>query len=463
MALVESIKMKISRTALVVSLCLFSIGGWAQVITAEQNYAGNSPGIAMVQTVFAATVYVNKVEINQDRFDKLVDSVRQLDATGNLLPAEAKLDIVVKSLSNNPNRYFSATTAYFRQNHRIIAAGTGFFVTEDGYLVTNCHIIDRDSSFIRRKFIQTTYQDVTDANIRSLEEAWEMTLTDEQRDLLNNAYSVLYAQVSSMIIFDLNKEIFVQYRANSNGIDLPVRRRPARVVIKGKAMPGKDVAILKIDSVNQMPTLQLSRDSLARIGEPVLVYGYPAPVTSNFYLARETNMEPTLTAGLVSAIKKSIGGWPVIQMDAMITHGSSGSPVCNNRGQVVGLATFGSIDLAASNLASGFNFSIPGYMIRQFLDSVDVVPMASDATRSYNRALDYFYQGYYSKALRRFEVVKRLNPDYPELSVFLDECHRRIDAGADREAVSRHYMFRIFAILLVAGGLFIYYRWRRGE
>ena len=344
------------RWILLASLVLQAGIGRAQVVSAEQNYAANAPGVAMVQTVFAATVYVNKVEINQDRFDKLVDSVRGLDGTGNLLPAEAKLDIVVKALSNNPNRYFSATTAYYRQRHRIIAAGTGFFVTEDGYLITNCHVIDRDSAFIRKKFIQTTYQDVTDANIRSLEDSWQMTLTEEQRDLLNNAYSVIYAQVSSMILFDLDKEIFVQFRINDQGVDVPTRRLPARLIIKGKAMPGKDVAVLKVDSVRQMPTLSISTDSLVRIGEPVLVYGYPEPVTSNFYLSRDASLDPSLTSGVVSAIKKSIGGWPVIQMDAMITHGSSGSPVSNNRGQVIGLATFGSIDQAASNLASGFNF-----------------------------------------------------------------------------------------------------------
>ena len=290
-----------------------------------------------------------------------------------------------------------------------------------------------------------------------------MTLTEEQRDLLNNAYSVIYAQVSSMILFDLDKEIFVQFRINDQGVEVPTRRLPARLIIKGKAMPGKDVAVLKVDSVRQMPTLSISTDSMVRIGEPVLVYGYPEPVTSNFYLSRDASLDPSLTSGVVSAIKKSIGGWPVIQMDAMITHGSSGSPVSNNRGQVIGLATFGSIDQAASNLASGFNFSIPAYMIREFLDSVGVVPAASDATRSYNRALDYFYKGYYNKALRRFEVATRLTPDYPELNHYMDECHTRIDAGKDRDAVGRVYMFRLLAVLLVGGGLFIFYRWRKGD
>lgn len=442
--------------------CLLMTSTYGQIISAEENYARNAAGVVMVQTVFTATVYVNKVVINQHRFERLVDSVKGLDLTGDILSAEAKLDIVVKALSSSPNRYFASTTEYFSQKHRIISSGTGFFVTDDGYIVTNCHIIDRDSAFIRRKFIQSTYQEVTDANIRSLQDSWEMTLNDEQRELLNNAYGVIYSQVSSMVLFDLQKEIFAQYRLD-NGSDIKMARRlPARVVIKGSAMPGKDVAILKIDGVEQMPTLALSKDSLVRIGEPVLVYGYPEPVTSNYYLARETNLEPTLTAGVVSAIKRSIGGWPVIQMDAAITHGSSGSPVCNNRGLVIGLATFGSIDQKAANLASGFNFSLPVYMVRQFMDSVNIEPRMSDATRSYNRGLEYFHKGQYTKALRRFEVVGRLNEHYPELRYYVNECRARIDAGKDREAIARQAMFRMLAVLLVAGGIFIFYRWRKG-
>lgn len=442
---------------------LRSYSGQAQLITPEENYARNAPGVVMVQTVFTATVYVNKVDINKARFERLVDSVKRLDLTGNILSAEAKLDILVRALSRSPNRYFTATPEYFSQNHRIIASGTGFFVTEDGYIVTNSHILDRDSSFIRSRFIQTTYQDVTNAHIRSLEESWEMMLTDEQRDLLNNAYGVIYSQVSSMVLFDLRKEIFVQFRLDRGSDRVYTRRLPANLVIKGAAMPGKDIAILKVENVRQMPTLALSQDSLVRIGEPVLVYGYPEPVTSNFYLARETSLEPSLTAGVVSAIKTSVSGWPVIQMDAVITHGSSGSPVCNNRGQVIGIATFGSIDRKASSLASGFNFSLPAFMIREFLDSAGIKTAMSDATRSFNRGLGYFYNGYYNKAVRRFEVVERLNPHYPELRYYLQSSHARIDAGKDREAISRQSMFRILALLLLGGGLFIFYRWKRGE
>lgn len=449
------------RIILAIALSLIALPVLSQNLSAEQNYAINSPGVAMVHTIFSATVYVSKVEMNEKRFNQLVDSVNRLDTTGSLISAEEKLDIVVRALYNRPLQYFSKSAGYFRQQHRINSSGTGFFITGDGYLITNTHIIDRDSAYIRKNFILSTYKEVTDANIRALQISWDMTLSDEQKSLLNNAYSIIYSQVSSMILFDLSREIYVQYRTDLSSGQFSTRRKSAKVVISGKAMPGKDVALLKVDSVQQMPTLSVSNDSLARIGEQVYVYGYPEPVSSNTYLAKETSSEPTLTAGVVSAVKRSIGGWPVIQTDAVISHGSSGSPVCDKEGQVVGLATFGTLEQQTGNLASGFNFAIPVSIIKQFLDSVKVQSKMSNASKIYNQALSLFFQGYYSKALNKFESVKKLNNSYPGLSYYTAECAKYIDKGEDRETFMQRYAFRVMAILLVLGGLFIFYRWQQ--
>ena len=434
-----------------------------QGISIEQNYAGNSPAVVMVQTVFSATVYVNKLEMNERKFNLLVDSVKRLDTTGTMFSAEEKLDIVVKALYNNPFRFFSATSQYFRQKHRILSSGTGFFITGDGYLVTNAHIIDRDSAFIRRKFTLSTFQEVTDANIRALQESWAMVLNDEQRNLLNNAYSAIFSHVSSMILFDLQREIYVQFRLDDDQDRLVTRRLPARVIIKGRPMPGKDVALLKIDSVEQLPTLRLSKEEIPRIGEQVLVFGYPEPVTANAFLAKETNIEPTLTTGIVSALKRSLGGWPVIQMDAVITHGSSGSPVCNNKGEVIGLATFGSLEQKTGSLASGYNFAIPVSIMKDFLDSVHVKSQMSQSTLAFNRALTFFYGGYYTRSLKRFAGVKRINEEYPQLSYYIDVATKKMSTGEDQDTISRKSVFRIVALALIIGGILIFFRWKWKE
>jgi serine protease Do len=417
----------------------------------------------MVQTVFSATIYVNKVEMNERRFRVLVDSIKRLDTTGTMFSAEEKLDIVVKALYNNPFRFFSGTNEYFRQQHRILSSGTGFFVSGDGYLVTNAHIIDRDSAFIRRKFILSTYQEVTEANIRSLQSSWAMTLTDEQRSLINNAYSLIYSQMSSMILFDLKREIFIQFRTDKVSGNSSTTRVPATLIIKGKPMPGKDVAILKIDKLKELPVLSFSKDSIPRIGEQVLVCGYPEPVTSNTFLARETTIEPTLTAGIISAIKKSVGGWPVIQMDAVISHGSSGSPVCNSKGEVVGLATFGTLEQNTGALANSYNFAIPVSVVNEYLDSARVTARASQASDAYRKGLSYFFTGYYAKAVQEFQKVRKLNANYPQLSYYISTSDKKIVAGEDRGSFLQKSVFRVIAIVLIVGGLIIFYGWQRNK
>jgi S1-C subfamily serine protease len=435
----------------------------AQRISTELNYAINAPGVAKVQTVFSATVYVNKVEINEGRFDQLVDSVRKLDPSGTILSASQKLDIVVKALYRNPFRFFSATTEYLSQQHRIVSEGTGFFITGDGYFITNCHVIDRDSAFIRQRFILSTFQEVTDANIHSLESSWAMTLNEEQRNLLYNSYSLIYSQLSSMILFDLKKEIYVIYRAD-NGGEKPFNiKKPAALVVKGDPMPGKDVAILKLSDVKNLPCLQVCTDSMVRIGQGVLVYGYPEPATSNAFLAPESNSQPTLTAGIVSALKTSIGGWPVIQMDVHISHGSSGSPVCNEEGEVIGLATFGSVEQTTGSLASSYNFAIPLSVINEFIDSAKVRPRISLASSLYNQGLQLFYDEYYNKALQKFDQVQKINSNYPELFYYQSICAAKIEAGKDRESFMQKSFFRIMALILIIGGSYIVYRWQRNR
>jgi len=413
-------------------------------ISAEENYARNRPGVIKVHTEFSANVYVNKVQMNQRRFQLLVDSVKRLDTTGLILKPKEKLDIVLRVLYKSPFRFFSGTTEYLRQDHRIVSSGTGFFISGDGYLVTNCHVIDRDSLYVRKQFILSTFQDVTDANIKALEATWEVDLNEEQRNLLYNTYNVIYSQVSTMFLFDLQKKIYVEYREDRDDTGSSIVTKPARVILKGRPMPGKDIALLKIDSASNLPSLLLSKDPLAQVGSQVYVYGYPGFVANNAFLAPDAFIEPTLTTGIVGGIKKSVGGWPVIQTDATISYGSSGGPVCNHQGEVIGLATFGSLEQATGELVSGFNFAIPVSLVQDYIDSARIKPRMGEVTELFNEGLEMYYKEYYRNALRKFEGAEKLNKSYPLLALYLTNSKNRIGAGADRQSI-------LFKVIIVFG------------
>jgi S1-C subfamily serine protease len=440
-------------------LCLVT-SARAQKLTAVQNYGVNRPGVVMIHTVFSADVYVNNMRLDSRNFNHLLDSLQKIDSSGAIYTPEQKLDIVLTEISIHPNRFFKASLDYIKQPEEITSNGTGFLITGDGYVATNCHLIDRDKAFIRRQFLLSAFQQITEANISAFENAWATRFSEQQRTLLYNTYASVYARLFSMALYDLKKETFVEYSADSaNGSSATVKKL-AHVVVKGQPMPGKDIAILKMDGDSSLPTLKIARDDLPRVGEQLFVYGFPGPVTNNNYVASESAIEPTLTTGIVSALKKSVEGWPLIQMDANINRGSSGGPVCNEKGEVVGLTTFGSLE-NSGGLAAGLNFAIPVSILEEYLDSAEVIANLSQVSQIFAEGIIFYDRGYFSDALQKFRAVKEINNKFPGLTSYIGDAEKRLHQNNERKASMIRNDLLIFGFLLIMALVFLKFLKRR--
>jgi len=412
----------------------------------------------MIRTVFSADVYVNKIQLDSRHFNRLVDSIQQSDSSGIIYTAEQKLDIVLKEINNHPNRFFKASLDYIKEPEEITSSGTGFLVTDDGYVATNCHLIDRDNAFIRRQFFLSAFQQITEANISALENAWATRFSEQQKSILYNTYASVYARLFSMALYDLRKEIYVEYSVDTDNGSTGSLKKVAHVIIKGQPMPGKDVAILKMDGDSTLPTLKIAEDNLPRVGEQLFVYGFPSPVTNNNYVSTESAIEPTLTTGIVSALKKSVSGWPLIQMDANINRGSSGGPVCNERGEVVGLTTFGSIE-NSGGLAAGLNFAIPVSILQEYLDSAGVVAHPSETSLLFGDAIEFYDREFYKDALKKFRQVDELNRHYPGLAFYIKDSERRLHQNDEKRSSMIRVDLVVFGFFLF--GAIILFRYMR--
>jgi serine protease Do len=444
---------------------LFLIAGpWtshAQQLTAVQNYGVNRPGVVMVRTVFSADVYINKMRLDSRHFNHLVDSIRKVDTSGVIYTAEEKLDIVLKEINSHPNLFFKASLDYIKEPEEITSSGTGFLVTTDGYVATNCHLIDRDNAFIRRQFFLSAFQQITDANISALENAWATRFSEQQKAILNNTYASVYARLFSMALYDLKKEIYVEYSVDTDSGRTSSVKKSAQVIIKGQPMPGKDIAILKMDGDSTLPTLTIALDELPKVGEQLFVYGFPSPVTNNNYVATESAIEPTLTTGIVSALKNSVGGWPLIQMDANINRGSSGGPVCDERGEVVGLTTFGSIE-NSGGLAAGLNFAIPVSILQEYLDSAGVAAIPSETSLVFADAVILYDRQSYRDALSKFKKVNELNKHFPGLSYYIKDTEKRLLQNDEKKASMIRVDLLAFGLLLFGAILLFRYLRKKG-
>jgi len=120
--------------------------------------------------------------------------------------------------------------------------------------------------------------------------------------------------------------------------------------------PLTDIAVLKVDGT-ALPTAPLGKSTDLMIGEWVVAVGNPFA-----YLLGNT--EPTVTAGVVSAVGRNLlpsqgqSGIYVgmIQTDAPINPGNSGGPLANAVGEVVGV---NSSIFTSSGGSVGIGFAIP--------------------------------------------------------------------------------------------------------
>ena len=136
------------------------------------------------------------------------------------------------------------------------------------------------------------------------------------------------------------------------------------------------VKLLAADIVNDLALLQVpgeTKDFAAlppdsyklRQGEDIVVYGYPL----NAVLSSGGN----LTQGVVSALTGVGNNTNQIQITAPIQPGSSGSPVINKKGQVVGVVSMklsdSKIAKATGSVPQNVSFAINTQTVRAFLDA----------------------------------------------------------------------------------------------
>lgn len=429
--------------------------------TAHFQYSAVRPAVVYIKTTVAAEVNVPGVHINSNRLNQLLDSIQQLKADSIFLTPAQQLDIVLRSFEKQPARYFSNDFRYFRHQEKVVASGSGVLISPDGFILTNCHVVDEGEDYIRRRFILSAFETITQSHINAMQSAWAIKFTDDQRLQLNRTFANVYSSLVPIEFEKMDKKIeVVLSRENQSGIPF-AQRFDARIVRKGQAMPGKDIALLKIDDGNTLPMIPIAAETETGVGEAVFVYGYPVPVVQNEYLSESSQFDPTLTRGVVSAWKKTRNGWPVLQMDAAINHGNSGGPVCNEAGELIGITTFGSLDDNARALAPGMNFAIPSFVIREFLPD-NFHPVPASVNQLFLKGLAYERKGWFRQAMKCYQDVRNQQVPVPGLSNHLRDCAAAISDGKDREPSIGLFYF-VTVILATLFGVIVFFQLRKSK
>lgn len=115
----------------------------------------------------------------------------------------------------------------------------------------------------------------------------------------------------------------------------------------------QDIAVLIVNDV-EFPVLTIADSENIRTGDDVYAIGAPK------------SMAYTLTKGVISAKERKIGQHTYIQTDAPINEGSSGGPLLNSRGEVLGMNTLKMTD------SEGLGLAIPANSICEYLTNLEI-------------------------------------------------------------------------------------------
>lgn len=129
----------------------------------------------------------------------------------------------------------------------------------------------------------------------------------------------------------------------------------ARVVTVSKK-PRIDLAILQV-SVNYLPGVTFKNSNTVQAGQQIAVIGSPK------------RLQNSITNGLVSQLR-NVDDVTFFQISAPISPSSSGSPVFNEDGHVVGIA----ISSLEEENVQNINFALPSNYLLQMMSEAKITP-----------------------------------------------------------------------------------------
>jgi len=172
---------------------------------------------------------------------------------------------------------------------------------------------------------------------------------------------------------------------------------------------------VNIQDANIIP-LKLSA-AIPAEGEDVIVIGNPL------------GLESSVSTGIVSAVRDIPAFGKILQITAPVSPGSSGSPVLNTKGEVIGVATF------IATKGQNINFAVPSEKILALKETA-ITPLLkeyasatadeNDSEKLYYKGLIELWQENWSTALVYFQKATAENPQSAEAWFYVGYCYDKL-------------------------------------
>jgi S1-C subfamily serine protease len=412
------------------------------------------PAVFMVQVNLDGTVDIPTPEMNT-AVDDLGDYLGERIASGELTQGEARKQMYLEVLRNWTD-YIVYAEPYRTVEVSLSWMGTGWFITPDGYAITNVHVADPPSEELASMIAWAALDDLLDQDMATYLGDWSddivNTLTNDELESTQNMLMSFY--MDTMEITGMDKSVLAAQGVTIPGLTVTEKGLPVEIIDVGETSPGKDIAVLKVAGDN-FSTVELGDSSGMKPGKKVFAVGYPAVATFHPYLTEQSEIEPTFTQGIISAKKQMPGGWHVFQMDASTHGGNSGGPSFDETGKVIGVNTFGSIDQSSGTFVQGMNFCIPVEVAGEFIERNNIEPSSGTVDELYAEALVLLDEKQYKAAAEKLRQIDSISPGHPYVHEMLSQAEKNAAEGKDETVAVDSETVLGLGVLGIIGLLFL--------
>ena len=349
--------------------------------------------------------------------------------------------------------------------------GTGFFISSDGYIATNGHVVVIEPVDVVVDFL------LSDAN-RFAAYLEGLGYSNQQAAVILNDTSLVATEISYL---------YDEYDAGALNLAYANKQEAINVALSDNPLPGydesidnwikeadesdvksarlidynysggdslraidinedtgyenSDVAILKVD-VENAPVLELY-DGSVTTNQSIIVVGFPGNAENE--LVKQDKISITATNGVISSIREASGssGTTVYQSDVAASAGNSGGPALTEEGDVFGLLTYSYRGSSSTDARISY--------IRDVQDLKDLISennvellTQSNVQQNWEKGLQFYSESKLSKAVKEFEKVKEEYPQHRLADTYIANAEKGIADGKDVKD------FPLWAIALTA-------------
>jgi len=293
-------------------------------------------------------------------------------------------------------------------------SGTGTFISAHGDILTADHVVSPPQADLDSFLQQTAAQDVANYMNQVLKVNPPVTANQVAQALASG-------QLNSTSQYDTPRSrAYMSFAFTGPLSATSFQNIPSNVfsnvdrIEAQSAVNQKDVAIIHVSNMNDMPMVQLGDSSGVQVQDQLTIIGFPG---NGDVSTTPTNLlTSSVNTVSVSSIKTTDTGAPLIQVGGNVEHGDSGGPALDSTGKVVGIVSFG---LGTQGITSFLQASNSAQQLVQQLNlNITPGPFQKNWSQAFNE-YSVTNSGHWHKAAQELQQLATTYPQFKGIGPYL--------------------------------------------